>query len=240
MIVSTVLVRTENPANIGSSFRAVCNMGGDRMVLVAPEKPMNDQSKMLAAGVSEKLSEVTSYSSWNDFYAAEGEGLRIAFTRRSGRKRPVVPFTNILNSLKRRPRHLYLYFGPESDGLNAEDLSFANHLCHLPVFGSFGSLNLSQAVLLALYLVRERFPIKGKTMAQTLGPEPEAVAPMYFPDQLIKDWLTAMGFNIKARKASAYLTLRDLFLVKMPTRHQIQVLEAILQQNIRKLRQQAR
>jgi tRNA C32,U32 (ribose-2'-O)-methylase TrmJ len=45
-----------------------------------------------------------------------------------------------------------------------------------------------------------------------------------------------MGFDIKARKASAYLTLKRLFLQKFPTQHEMQVLDAILQQNIRKLK----
>ncbi|NJL25192.1 MAG: TrmH family RNA methyltransferase, partial [Calothrix sp. SM1_5_4] len=38
------------------------------------------------------------------------------------------------------------------------------------------------------------------------------------------------------RRSSAYLTLRKLFLQNLPTRHEIQVLEAVLQQNIRKLK----
>ena len=41
---------------------------------------------------------------------------------------------------------------------------------------------------------------------------------------------------MRARRASAYLTLRRLFLQNLPTRHEIQVLEAVLQQNIRKLK----
>ena len=45
-----------------------------------------------------------------------------------------------------------------------------------------------------------------------------------------------MGFNIQARRASAYLTLRRLLLFNRPTQHETQVLEAILQQNLRRLK----
>ena len=111
-----------------------------------------------------------------------------------------------------------------------------NWVCHLPVFGEFSSLNLSQAVLLTLYIVRSHFGIE-KEIHPLKGQNSPAERPLYFPDQLIKEWLTSMGFNVNARKASAFLTLRRLFLMNLPTRHEIQVLEAILHQNIRKLRE---
>jgi hypothetical protein len=44
-----------------------------------------------------------------------------------------------------------------------------------------------------------------------------------------------MGFNIGARRASAYLTLKRLFLQNLPSKHEMHVLDAVLQQNIRKL-----
>jgi tRNA/rRNA methyltransferase len=111
-----------------------------------------------------------------------------------------------------------------------------NFSCDLPTFGEFASLNLAQAVLLATYLAREHVP-----PAQV--PESHAnrgftpVQPFYFPDASIREWLEAMGFDIQARRASAYLTLRRLFLQNLPTRHELQVLESILQQNIRKLKE---
>lgn len=241
MKIHAVLVRTENPANIGTAVRAAANMGGDRLILIDPRCEVNSKTRGLAAGAAAKVDEIVVYRGWEEFYAREGEGLRIALSRRGGRNRKVTPLKQqlqeareIMVQTQNTPGNLYLIFGPEADGLDSSDLSFANHVCHLPVFGAFGSLNLAQAVMLAFYIAREIFP-PDVLPAQVTDPNDEPVQPFYFPDDLIKQWLEAMGFDVQARRSSAYLTLRRLFLQNQPTRHEIQVLEAVLQQNIRKL-----
>lgn len=236
MTLNVVLVRSEYPRNVGAAARALANMGGDRLILVDCRCQVEHEAKQMAAGAQEKLSARTEYKSWNDFYNREGEGLRIGFTRRGGRKRTVFPFKDKVAEIATDlPENLYLIFGPEADGLDHDDLAFVNYAVHLPVFGEFGSLNLSQAVLLALYIVRDQIQ---PTMVpeQLTSPPPPAAKPFYFPDQLIKDWISSMGFDVQARRASAYLTLRRLFLQNRPTEHELHVLESILQQNIRKLK----
>ncbi len=237
MIVNVVLVRGEYSRNIGAAARALANMGGDRLILIDPRCELDSKAKQMAAGAQQKFSERTQYASWEEFYKSEGEGLRIGFTRRGGRKRKVFPFKEkIIEACAGSPSHLYLIFGPEADGLAAEDLAFVNYACHLPVYGEFASLNLAQAVLLALYILRDQIP--PATMPKQLTrPNDAAVQPLYFPDELIKDWISAIGFDVQARRASAYLTLRRLFLQNLPTQHELHVLESILQQNIRKLKE---
>lgn len=238
MNIHIVLVRTENPRNIGAAARAVANMGGGRLILLDPRCEWRIEDPQIWSVARDHTDSIVHYKSWDEFYAREGDGLRIALTRRGGAKRKVTPLKQQLGELPAlESENLYLIFGPEADGLDSEDLAFANFSCHLPVYGEFGSLNLAQAVLLGLYIAREHFP-PSVAVAQTTEANEPAVQPFYFPDQLIKDWLTAMGFDIKARRSSAYLTLRRLFLQNLPTKHEIQVLEAILQQNIRKLRGQ--
>lgn len=237
MNLHVVLVRSEYAANVGSAARAMANMGASRLILIDPRCELNEKAREMAAGAQENLLTSVVYSSWREFLEKEGDGLRLALTRRTGRQRKVFSLKEKLAELgPNRPENIYLIFGPEADGLDAEDLAYVNFCVHLPVFGEFGSMNLAQAVLLALYITREQFP-PAEQPSQTKGESPVAIQPFYFPDQLIKDWLTAMGFDVRARKASAYLTLRRLFLQNQPTRHEFQVLEAVLQQNIRKLRE---
>jgi tRNA/rRNA methyltransferase len=232
MNLHVILVRTEISGNVGTSARALANMGGNRLILIDPRCAIEDEARMMAAGAQFMLEKTVVYPSWDSFYANEGDGLRIAFSRRCGRKRKAFRFDEVLPRISPQD-NLYLVFGPEKNGLDANDLAFVNFTCHLPVFGDFASLNLGQAVLLALFMVRQKFP---PGTGPTIAPRSTAVKPFYFPDQLIKQWLEAMGFDIKARRASAYLTLRRLFLQNQPTRHEIQVLESILNQNIRKLK----
>jgi TrmH family RNA methyltransferase len=240
MNIHVVLVRSEYSANVGSAARAMANMGAQRLILIDPQCPLDSRAKEMAAGAQAQLANATIYPSWNDFLLNESGGLYLALTRRGGRKRKVSPLKDKLRELaevgaESLPSSIYLVFGPEADGLNAEDLFHSHFAVHLPVYGDFASLNLAQAVLLTLFIVRESFQ-PNELPEQTKGRSAESIQPVYLPDQLIKDWLTAMGFDIGARRSSAYLTLRRLFMQNLPTSHEVQVLEAILQQNIRKLK----
>lgn len=245
--IRVVLVRTEYSSNIGSAARALANMGGNQLILIDPQTAINSKAKQNAAGAQSALASAIIYKSWDDFFKAEGNGIRIALTRRGGKKRKVHSLEEGLSEIKAeltqnpsgKRNTIYLFFGPEADGLSLEDVSFMNYCCHLPIYGEFGSLNLAQAVLLALFMTRQSFPPITPTK-QITGEDPKAIMPLYFPDQLIKDWLTEMGFDITARKSSAYITLKRLFLVQRPTEHEIQVIEAILEQNLRKLRELSR
>lgn len=239
--IDVVLVRTEYPSNLGASARAMANLGADRLILVDPQCQINSKAKQAAAGAQEALQNHIKYVGWKDFYASEPEGIRIGLTRRGGRKRKVTSLKESLLKLRRSrrapPPRIYLIFGPEADGLDSDDMAFVHAQCHLPVFGQFASFNLAQAVLLALDITREIFPV-GLLPKQTTEVPRAPAQHFYFPDVAIREWLTAMGFDIQARRSSAYLTLKRLLLQKFPTQHEMQVLEAILQQNIRKLRGQ--
>lgn len=236
MNIHVVLVRSESAGNIGASARAMANMGGARLILLDCRCTLDSKAKQMAAGAQDVLAGAVHYAGWEEFYRAEGDGVRIALTRRAGQQRKVFPLAETLRGHAAGAQNLYLIFGPESDGLDAADMAFVNFSCHLPVYGEFASLNLAQAVMLSLFMVRQEFP-PAALPAQLRGENAEAVKPLYFPDQLIREWLTAMGFDINARRSSAYLTLRRLFLQNQPSLHEVQVLEAILQQNVRKLKE---
>ena len=239
MNLHVCLVRTEYASNIGSVARAMANMGGDRLILIDPKCKLSVRTKQMAAGAQDQLKKITRYKNWDEFYKKEGAGLRIAFSRRGGKRRRVYGFKDCLKKIKssslKNEKNVYLIFGPEADGLDIEDLAFVNYCCHLPIYGEFGSLNLSHAVLLALFIANESIP-PSKKVEQIKGAQPDVAQPFYFPDQSIREWLTAMGFDINARKSSAYLTLKKLFLQNLPSEHELHVLESILRQNIRKLK----
>lgn len=237
--LNVVLVRTLYPSNLGSAARAMSNMGGSRLILVDPKcQPDASKAKMAAAGAQEFLQSPTIYQNWTDFFAAEGGGFRIAMTRRAGRRRELNDLEDYLGQLRETNQlnqPVYLIFGPENNGLDADDLQLVNACAELPTYGNFGSLNLAQAVLLALYICQNY--LNAANTKDAIAEQPENVRrPLYFPDQTIRDWIESIGFDIKARKASAYLTLKKLLLQNTPTDEELHVLESILQQNIRKLR----
>lgn len=234
MNIHVVLVKTMYSRNIGAAARALANMGGHSLILVAPQCEVNSQSREAAAGAQEWLARRRMYKTWSEFYAAEGEGIRIGLTCRPGKTRKLYPLEQSFSLIEKSENvqenpHLYLFFGPEDCGLDNDDLAYMNYNCELPILGEFKSLNLSQAVLLTLFVVNRYF----STIPHApLEKKPNAT---YFPDEKIKRWLAAMGFSLTARRSSAYLTLRRIFLHNNPTQHEREVLDAILQQNIRKL-----
>lgn len=237
MKIHVVLIRTEYASNIGASARAAANMGADSLILIDPLADYSShESRQMAAGAQNLLSSAVIYRNWDEFYYSEGSGLRVAFSKRAGQRRQSIPWwrDGIEEIKASAERDLYLIFGPEADGLSQEDLKFVNLTCQLPMYGQFSSFNLAQAVLVALTLLRtELSPIESAETEENGRSKP---VPLYFPDDLIKNWLTSIGFSIHARKASAYLTMKRLFLLKQPTRHEIQVIEATLQQTLRKLK----
>ena len=238
--ISTVLVRTLYASNVGGAARAMANMGGHRLILIDPFcEPLSQKSKMAAAGAQPYLEKLTVYDSWDQFYAAEGNGLRIAFTAREGRRREVKEFNSLLCRLKKKSadvfqQPVYLVFGPEDNGLDTGDLQFINFCASLNTFGSaFRSLNLAQAVLVANYVAQDF--LKNEISPTVLMEPKRKRTPLYFPDPTIRRFIEAIGFDINARKSSAYLTLKKLLLENDPSDRELRVLEAILQQAVRKL-----
>lgn len=239
--INVILVGTQYPSNIGAAARAAANMGANRLILISPKCELAaSKAKQAAAGAQEALAKVESFTTWEDFFKTDGGGLRLAFTRRGGKRRTLWPIKKLLKHfLDESPvtlnQPIYLIFGPEDDGLSAEDIGYANHCVSLPTYGDFSSLNLAQAVLMGLYIARDFFEDSSHWDVIQYTPKFPRRA-FYFPDETIREWLTTMGFSLDARKASAYLTLRKLLLQNRPTDIELHVLESILQQNIRKLR----
>ncbi|RME16161.1 MAG: TrmH family RNA methyltransferase [Bdellovibrio sp.] len=236
MQIHVVLVRTKYSGNIGRTARAMANMGAQRLILIDPQcEVLNEESRKAAAGAQEQLKNHVVYQSWEDFYQSEGEGVRVALSARKGKRRKALSLEEagrIIESKNTIRSHFYFIFGPEDHGLSSDDLSFCNFCCSLPVYGKFSSYNLSQAVLLCLFLVRSSWSF----LKERSGKE-KPLKPLSFPDESIKEWLEEIGFDLSARRSSAYLTVRRLLLENIPTPHELMVLEAILHQNIRKLRE---
>jgi tRNA/rRNA methyltransferase len=233
MIINVVLVRTIYPSNIGSVARVIGNMAANRLILVNPQCEIDSKARSSAAGAQKWLLDKTVYPTLDDFFKTEGEGLRIALTRRSGKQRSTRPIVDVIKLLKKRklkPANIYLFFGPEDNGLDASELELMNYCCSLPVPGEFKSMNLSHSVLLTLHLVL------GIAKPSTNNHSQFALTPAYFPEDTVKEWINAMGFDWKKRRSSALGTIKKVLLSSTASSKQIKNIEAILQQSIRKMK----
>lgn len=240
--LSVVLVRSLYERNVGATARAMTNMGASRLILIAPQCSFSIEAHQAAASGQGPFNNKIVYKSWDEFFEKEPEGIRISLTARDGRGRAVEDLASTLIKLKnespffqsRKTVPVYLFFGPEDVGLSAEDIKLSHFSCSIPTFGENSSLNLAQAVLLALFITRQNW---GGTRTRLDGDQKSKKrSTQSFPDQLIKSWLETMGFDLSKRKMNAYTVLRRMLLHNTPTEKESRILEIVLQQNVRKLK----
>lgn len=246
--VRIVLVRTIYERNIGATSRAMSNMGCDKLILIAPACDITYEAQQTAATGQTGLQNRVTYSSWDEFLEKEPESIKICFTARDGKGRQVRDIGDVLNDIADHapqfqlhseiPYVVHLVFGPEDWGLSAEDLEHANFCACLPTFGENWSLNLAQATLLAMYSLRlqwggERTRLDGGKARRA----PQGIEGIN-PDATLKIWLEEMGFDLtRQRKINVYTVLRRMLLQNTPTKKELVILETVLQQSIRKLRE---
>ncbi|NBT35312.1 MAG: RNA methyltransferase [Betaproteobacteria bacterium] len=160
--VRWVLVSPTHAGNVGASARAIATMGFSRLLVAAPEDPAlidDPQVQTLSAGALEHLTEMRNTASLEE--ALFGTRLQLAFTARPREFEPprrtlVEAAHELANALCQEGQdEVALVFGPERAGLSNADLMRCSRVCGLDVNSAFSSLNLSQAVQVAAYVLRD-------------------------------------------------------------------------------------
>lgn len=263
--IHVVLVKTLYALNIGSVSRAMSNMGAKKLHLIQPQCTLSYEAQQMAANGQDGLTHRMEYNSWDSFYEKNPAGLRIALTARDGRARQVSDLKEGLQDLSAmvsvRRSHLnklYLIFGPEDCGLSGTEIDQAHFACSLPTYGPNWSLNLAQAVLLALFIVRdqwggERTKLDGQRLQQSCAsvsspPSPETpitnkIAPTItqsknrLPEAILHEWIEILGFDLSKRRINAFNVMKRIILHNVPTSKELRIFEVVLQQTIRKLKE---
>lgn len=245
--VRVVLVRPIYERNVGAASRAMANMGFTKLILIAPKCELTFEAQQAAATGQEALQNVKIYPSWDDFFKTEPRGIMLTTTARDGRGRQVQELGKTLELLKASDPQfqkkstdvltIHLVFGPEDAGLNAKDIANSNYSCTIPTFGSNTSLNLAQAVLLALFIIRSELGGERAKLDGQQKPKAQQKKPPVFPDQSMRTWLEEMGFNLDNKKINVFTTLKRMMLQNIPSTKEFRVLEIVLQQSTRKLRE---
>ncbi len=132
---------------------------------------------------------------------------------------------------------IYLFFGPEDAGLSAAEIQNSHFCCSLPTYGENASLNLSQAVLLCLFIFRETLGgaktiLNGQQELRKNDQLPASIDPA----ASLKEWLIALGVDLSSKKINAYTVLKRMLLQNTPSVKEYQMLETMIQQTLRKLK----
>ncbi len=241
-----VLTRPIYERNIGATSRAMANMGFSTLILIDPKCELTFEAQQAAATGQYALQNKTLYKSWQEFYDNEPRGIQIALTARDGRGRQVTDLKTTLKQLSETLPALkkdsdealtfHLVFGPEDWGLSTDDLQYANYCCSIPTYGDNTSLNLAQATLLAMFIVRSVFGGVRTLLEGQQVPKEKQKKPTIFPDQSLKMWLEIMGFDLTKRKMNVFTVLRRMLLQNAPSTKEFRILEIALQQSIRRMK----
>lgn len=222
MQFTVILVRPIYPRNIGMVARAMNNFGHDKLILIDPQCDLDVDARQGAAQGQRPLHDCVTYTTWEDYARGEPDGTRIAFSRRSGKRRPSEPFAEVLKwPALADGRPVSLMFGAEDHGLSREDLMWAHRTATLDIPGPLKSLNLSHAVLLALSQLPRDIPT------------PETIVEIQTPDKILREWLEKLQFDLSTKNWNAFFALRQMIMKASPNEREMELLTAVLEQTIR-------
>lgn len=157
--LAIILVRPQLAVNIGMSARAMANFGLSDLRLVAPREgwprtgERRDECYAAAAGGAHLLDSALLFDTVEDAIG-DLDHVLAATARERGQAKPVLtPAAAMRESaahVGNGEKHGVL-FGPERTGLDNDAVTLADVILTFPVDPGYGSLNLSQAVLLVGY-----------------------------------------------------------------------------------------
>ncbi|WP_026840540.1 RNA methyltransferase [Citrifermentans bremense] len=150
--VSVVLVGTQSPGNIGMVCRAMKNMGLSDLRLVNPCQVDHLDAVKFAVSARNLLDSARIFTSLED--AIADCEFPVATTRRHGKYRNEIstPAEIVERFSTCAPAsRMALVFGREDSGLTTDEVALCRWQATIETADEFGSLNLSQAVLIFCY-----------------------------------------------------------------------------------------
>ncbi|MEZ4871883.1 MAG: RNA methyltransferase [Bdellovibrionales bacterium] len=231
--MNIALVKTKYSRNIGACARALANMGGDKLFLVDSQCEVNLESYEGAAGAQVYLDNRIQVANIDDCLEY-GDYVIIAMSARMGKNRKSHLLQDAIERIQSdsgtKQRTPLFVFGPEDHGLAQEDIESCHLVSRLPTFGEFASLNISQAVLLTLFIYQNKLSEISTSNCEFV---PKQGRP--FPAVETKKWLKLLGFELDAPKVNAYKSFKKMIMQGFPDELQIQLLENIVRQTVRKI-----
>jgi tRNA (cytidine32/uridine32-2'-O)-methyltransferase len=227
-----VLVGTQHPGNIGAAARAMKTMGLGRLVLVAPEKPLDEVALRRSAGAEDLLDAAPVVATLAE--AVADCRLVLGCTARARR----VQLEELLPELAAQravakaaePAEVAFVFGRERTGLTNEELQLCHLAVHIPSNPEFSSLNLAAAVQVLAYEVRMA-TLEGQAQPQRdpeHGEEPASHSQLEGLFGQFGETLEQIDFHKGRAPESAMRKLRRLFMKADLSEQEVRLLRGIL------------
>lgn len=155
--VRVVLVRAENPMNIGHVARALRNFGVSHLFLVQCAPHQTDEAYTTGFKAKRILNSAKTFDSLKE--ALSGSTLSVGFSARirNDRGSPVGLLQLVPKIVETVSDHkVSLVFGNEKNGLSNEELALCDVASIIPASSVYPTLNLSHAVAVALFEIFSR------------------------------------------------------------------------------------
>ena len=234
--VRIVLDEPQDPVNIAGTIRAMKNMGVAALRLVRPVPYDRSRLERVAHDTRDIAERITHHESLDD---ALGDCVFVAgFTarRRSAKWRVTAPREAAAETLARAGEGpVALLFGREDKGLANDALDRAHVVVTIPTT-EHASLNLAQAVLVALYELHVADANASRDIAPPRKDAPPATSAQY--ERLFADVERALaGLDFfRTRNAELILrTVRSLAFRAAPDAREIELLRAMALETLRAL-----
>jgi len=232
--VCIVLDQPQDPVNIAATVRAMKNMGVHTLRLVRPVAYDRTRIERVAHDTRDVAERIAHYGSLDE---ALGDCVWVAgFTarRRSAKWQLATPREAAAHALARAADGpTALLFGREDKGLSNEALDRAHVVVTIPTT-EHASLNLAQAVLVALYELHVADASASRTLAPPRKDAPPATEAQY--ERLFADAERALaGLDFfRTRNAELILrTVRSLAYRAAPDAREIELLRAMALETLR-------
>ena len=226
--VVVVLYEPQDPVNIGATVRAMKNMGVSRLRLVRPVAYEAVRLEGIAHGTMDLIERIERF---DDFDAAVADCIHVVgFTarRRSAKLRLIDPKTAATELLDQAPEGpVAAVFGREDNGLPNQILDRVQATVTIPTT-NHASLNLGQAVLLALYELHLAASDATRTLAPPRKDAPPPTQEQY--EQFFKDAedaLETIQFMKTRYPEHIMRTLRSLTFRAAPNTRELSLIRAM-------------
>ncbi|MCB9253109.1 MAG: RNA methyltransferase [Bdellovibrionaceae bacterium] len=236
--IHLVLVRPEEPGNLGAALRARANMGirGRVFVVGQNEAFLTGEAEKFAMHAKEDLKQVKFSPDLASVLESAPQRLALAATARIGsskRPHPLWVDSAMERAVSRLRdgsyRELFLVFGSEGSGLDNADLSLCDWVVTIPSVEQYRSLNLAQAILVFLYEAnRQLLARPAEFSAPKMGQRDRLVAHLL---QIAKD----SGFILPGDPHKMRAKLETIFAALPPHLPEAQTLHGLLEQISRNL-----
>ena len=157
--IKIILVEPSHSGNVGSTARAMLNMGLTNLCLVNPRQAINDESIAMACHATEIVKNVSIVDTLEE--ALVGIDYVVGTSARIRRMSlPIEPIEEVAKkciSKINSKQKVAILFGRERTGLFNEELMMSNIHAYIPTNEGYTSLNLAQAVQLVSYEIHKQF-----------------------------------------------------------------------------------